>query len=111
MCHKYSNEIICPWCGYKYHDSSDIVPDEEDIGFLECPNCEKSFEATRNIIITYSTSQSKYGTCKKCNSENVPLTNYHGLIGKYNDFCLDCRDKENVRLQREYMQELKNFKL
>ena len=55
--HECSDEIICPYCGYEFNDSWEIDPGEEDIGELDCGNCDKKFYASRNISIDYSTQK------------------------------------------------------
>jgi len=57
--HTYTNEIVCPWCGYALISSWEIAMDTDDgdLGILECPACEKEYDATRNILISYSTKK------------------------------------------------------
>jgi hypothetical protein len=71
--HKYTQEIVCPYCGCEWIDSWEEGNHggEEDIGLLECPDCERTFNTTRQIDITYSTE--RYGTCEKCGKEKVTL--------------------------------------
>lgn len=52
--HKYTDEIICPYCGYKFSDSYEFNLDSGD---LECYHCEKEFFYERNIKVNYSTSK------------------------------------------------------
>lgn len=49
---EYTDEIVCPWCGYEHYDSWEHVNPE---GKIECDDCEKIFEYSRAIDITYST--------------------------------------------------------
>lgn len=62
--HKYTKEIVCPYCGYKFSDSWEINSNEEDIGLVECGECEKEFYASRIITVDYSTEKARYGTCE-----------------------------------------------
>lgn len=55
--HEWSDEITCPHCEYEFDNSWEQEPEEEDIGELDCPECEKKFLANRNIIISYSTEK------------------------------------------------------
>ncbi len=54
----YTDEIVCPYCGYKFTDSWEIRMNEHgDIGKHECERCGKKFKAYRNIEITYTTEK------------------------------------------------------
>jgi len=99
--HDYTDEIICPWCGYRHSDSWEIEP-----GLRECENCEKSFYAERNVEVTYSTQKANYGTCKHCGNGDVPIEDYHSNIGSYKNLCTDCGHKERRRLLMEYSAEI-----
>jgi|LGVF01.2.fsa_nt_gb uncharacterized Zn-finger protein len=55
MKHKYTDEIVCPYCGVKERDSWEVSPGEEDIGEIDCGSCNKTFIAERIITIKYST--------------------------------------------------------
>lgn len=59
--HEYTDEIVCPWCGYKMSDSWEMSDDGE----YDC-DCGKSFEYTRNYSVDYSTSRTrcKHNECK-----------------------------------------------
>jgi len=48
---EYTDEITCPYCGWVNNDSWEA--DENGITF--CGKCEKDFEFTRNVEVTYST--------------------------------------------------------
>jgi len=71
--HEYTQEIVCPYCGAEWTDSWEegSHPGDEDIGELECFECERKFYATRNIDITYCTE--KIGKCEKCGADSVKL--------------------------------------
>ena len=34
--HEYTDEIVCPYCGYEFSDSFEISSEEEDLGLIEC---------------------------------------------------------------------------
>ncbi len=53
--HSYTHEIVCPYCGYEFGDSWEIGINEQDIGEVDCHQCEKTFMAYRNIEVTYNT--------------------------------------------------------
>jgi transcription elongation factor Elf1 len=95
--HDYTDEIVCPWCGYRHSDSW-----ETDPGLQECENCGKSFYAERNVEVTYSTQKAKYGTCKHCGKEDVPIQNCYGNIVCYKSLCPVCGEKERIRQLDEY---------
>lgn len=48
----FTQEIICPYCGYEPSDSWEMESGEYD-----CEDCEKSYEVERNIEVTYTTSK------------------------------------------------------
>src|SRR5690606_34146499 len=95
--HDYTDEIVCPWCGYRYSDSWKVGD-----GLQECKNCEKSFYVKRYIEVTYSTQKANYGTCEHCGKEDVPVENWHGNITGYESLCPDCGAKEWKRQLDEY---------
>lgn len=54
MEHTYENQIKCPYCDWEDRDSWEFTEDE---GEQTCGKCEKEFNVTRNVDITYSTSR------------------------------------------------------
>ena len=52
--HDYTNEIVCPYCGYEHGDSWEVSDDE---GKMDCHSCEKEFKYQRDITIDYSTQK------------------------------------------------------
>lgn len=53
--HKYTDNIICPWCGHKNSDSWE----SDDNGEEECGECEQSYTYERIVTVEYSTSKVK----------------------------------------------------
>lgn len=54
--HEYTDEIVCPACGYEFLDSwecfsSGACSQTEE----ECPECGAKFKVTQNVEVTYST--------------------------------------------------------
>ncbi len=49
----YNNEITCPYCEWNDNDSHETLPDEDDDGIIECPECEKNFHAVKQVIVEY----------------------------------------------------------
>jgi uncharacterized C2H2 Zn-finger protein len=54
---EYTDEIVCPYCRYEFHDSWKHSTGEEDIGETECPECDMKFQARRNVEVSYSTGR------------------------------------------------------
>ena len=53
--HEYTNEIVCPHCGYEFMDSWEF---EQDTKLLSCVECGKEFRYIRESgITTYSTEK------------------------------------------------------
>lgn len=103
--HEYTKEIVCPYCGYEFSDSWDYNINEEDIGLVECGECEKEFYASRIITVDYSTKKANYGTCKKCKAENVVIESRAFSHGSYTDLCIECGDKESTYMFRKSLGE------
>ena len=59
--HRYTENIVCPYCGHEHSDSYEYRPGEEDIGLVECEHCEREFMATRIVSITYTTVEVSNG--------------------------------------------------
>lgn len=56
MKHEYENNIKCPYCNWEDKDSWELQEDED---IVTCGSCEKDFNVTRDIEVTYSTSKIK----------------------------------------------------
>ncbi len=52
--HEHTDEIVCPYCGYKFSDSYEWEAHEHE-RTIECHSCEKKFNATATISVSYST--------------------------------------------------------
>ncbi len=100
--HEYTDEIVCPFCGYKFSDSWEYEGDSEDIGLLECDDCNKSFYATRNVSVDYCTEKANYGICNNCKDEDIVIENYTSSLGKYEGLCNKCGCLEIKRMRKEY---------
>ena len=101
--HEYTNEIVCPYCGYEFDDSCECGEGcEEDIGLVECDECEKEFYATRSFTITYSTAKAEYGTCEGCGTENILIESQTSSMGNYTGLCEKCGMKENSKYFKKY---------
>lgn len=51
--HEYTDEIVCPHCGYEHGDSWEAPDDGED----DCEECGKPFRFVRDITVRYSTTK------------------------------------------------------
>lgn len=49
---KFTGQCVCPWCGYVQSDAWEMGE-----GTHECGNCERSFEMSRDVDVTYSTKR------------------------------------------------------
>ena len=54
--HKYTKEIVCPYCGNEHSDSYEYFYTREVIG-VECVGCSKKFTAMQNVIVDYTTEK------------------------------------------------------
>ena len=50
--HEYTDEVVCPHCGYTYGDSWEMGESEHD-----CPDCGKSFNIERTVSVAYTTEK------------------------------------------------------
>ncbi len=51
-----TDEIVCPHCGEQFTDSWEYG-DAEDIGDVECGECDKTFYVRREIDISYTSEK------------------------------------------------------
>jgi hypothetical protein len=54
--HEYTQEIVCPHCGYADRDSWEVEPNDDE---MNCGRCDKEFYYERHIDVTYSTQKIK----------------------------------------------------
>lgn len=50
----YTEEIVCPWCGYMIRDSWELRDYDDE---YPCPECGKIFEYERNVEVTYTSKK------------------------------------------------------
>lgn len=48
----YTDNIVCPYCGYEESDSLEHTWDYDDE--YECENCGKTFSWERNVLVSYT---------------------------------------------------------
>jgi DNA-directed RNA polymerase subunit RPC12/RpoP len=51
-----NDEIVCPYCGHVHGDSWEYGGDSECFE-VDCAECEKKFDVTRNVSVTYTSSK------------------------------------------------------
>ena len=72
--HEFTDEIVCPYCGYKSRDSWEL-PDD---GIEECEVCYKEFTFDRNVTVDYSTA--RICTCDHTESIHLIRCNHINYI-------------------------------
>lgn len=56
--HEYTDEIVCPHCGYVHSDSWEWADGEEGVfAGYECHSCDAPFSFSRHVTIAYSTEK------------------------------------------------------
>ena len=111
MEHKYENQIKCPYCDWEDSDSWEF---DEDEGTATCGSCEKEFNVTREVEVTYSTSrieceegkhnyqlESHFESKRKFEKgvwSDLPETEwtYHRI-----EICAECGDKEYIKITKD----------
>jgi len=51
--HQFTDEIVCPYCGYEHSDSWEMG----DQGEIECEKCGKTFEYWVETQVHYTTKR------------------------------------------------------
>ena len=55
---QYTNEVVCPYCGYAHEDSWEFFLDGGDSAHgAGCCQCEREFDVERYAEVTYSASK------------------------------------------------------
>ena len=52
--HEYTNDIVCPYCGYEFINSWEYTESEDEVS---CQRCDQSFNLSVEIEISYTTSK------------------------------------------------------
>ena len=50
--HEYTDEVVCPHCGYEFSDSWEMSESDDAV---DCPDCNEVFSMERRIEVTYVT--------------------------------------------------------
>jgi uncharacterized Zn-finger protein len=56
--HDYTDEVICPYCGYEFSDSWEFN-DTQDEQHVECSECSKEFFLYVDMTVNYTTRKKK----------------------------------------------------
>lgn len=75
----FTREVVCPYCGDEKTDSWELG-EGEDIGEMECDECENTFYARRNITIDYTSERD----CSLNGKE------HRRVLAKHMDRCSEC---------------------
>lgn len=103
--HEYTDEIVCPHCGYEHSDSFEYSED----GDTTCNDCGKPFHYARDISVTYSTDKLEFETCPICGDEEGILDTYHSSLGKIETrMCESCLEKEKTKLRKAYIERMES---
>ncbi len=51
-----TDELVCPWCGYKDPDSWELADEDDE---YECPNCGRVFEYVSEMSRTFTSRKRK----------------------------------------------------
>lgn len=113
MEHNYESQIKCPYCDWEDRDSWEL---DENEAIVTCGGCEKEFNVTREIEVTYSTSRIKCEDDKhNYQFENHFASKRNFKNGVWNDLpeiewtyhriemCAECGDKKYIDIvKNEY---------
>lgn len=55
--HEYTDEVVCPYCGYEFSDSWEFKQDSYKS--LDCDECGEEFSMEREVTVSYSTEKLK----------------------------------------------------
>ena len=50
---RYTDEIICPHCGYEHGDSWEVHFESDGCTEFECNECRKTFHVERDVTVKY----------------------------------------------------------
>lgn len=54
--HEYTDEVVCPHCGHQHRDSYEFFGSGEEYSEgVQCHRCERLFDASMQIKVSYST--------------------------------------------------------
>lgn len=50
---EYTDEVVCPHCGYEFNDSWEF----QDFEVVDCCECGEEFRMCRHVEVTYCTEK------------------------------------------------------
>lgn len=56
--HEYTQDLVCPFCGYTERDSWEIHGNDED-GETDCGECGETYRWSAHTDVTYCTEKPK----------------------------------------------------
>lgn len=90
--HKYTEDIICPYCGYKDIDTLEIDEKNREI---KCPDCGNFFAWCKHISVQYLT----YKVCNKNNHDHEwSEWKDHSTLGYKFRVCEGCNEIEKIQV-------------
>src|SRR4051812_47600327 len=90
---QYTDEITCPWCGYKYEDSWEYEDDQDE---MECSDCGKKFSMSKRIEVDYST----YRDEDECPHEGVDI-HYNDRLKEWIFSCDSCGKFDTTKTKED----------
>jgi transposase len=57
--HEYTDEVVCPYCGYVFGDSWEFIRGGRNDGKADCDGCGKTFGWSADFDVTYSTTKTE----------------------------------------------------
>ena len=52
--YEMTDEVVCPYCGYTFDDSSEFINEGEDSFEVECDECNRSFGVSVYRSVTFT---------------------------------------------------------
>lgn len=87
--HLQEDEIICPYCNYKFSDSWEYGLEGEDSQEFHCDECDKKFYVEKNVSVSYTTK----ADCELNNEEHSwVITQAHPTFDFA--FCKKCVERK-----------------
>jgi hypothetical protein len=89
----YTDELVCPYCGYEDSDSWEYFSRSGDSTNAECGECGKTFRASQNVTVDYS---SKKLPCMNGEGEHdwSEWSECFSFDNSERRYCYDCSNEE-----------------
>jgi hypothetical protein len=90
-------ELTCPYCGTDTeYDVYEMTSEEAE--YEQCIWCEKTFKVSKIEHVSYYTEEVEFGTCQKCEKEDVEIEDFVDPIferyGEIKGCCEGCMGEE-----------------